>query len=672
MRDVVLVTIDTLRYDAVGFDGSARGTTPVLDRFASEGRVFARAHAHNVLTLPSHTNILTGRYPWQHGVRDNTGFRLDRGVATAATLLSEKGFETGAFVSAFVLDSRYGLSRGFGTYDELYRQVDHPLELQIEQSRGAEVVAAALDWYRARAGKPRFLWVHLYDPHAPYDPPAGFRERFSDDPYLGEVAYTDSALAPLLDAVRETRPAPLLIVTSDHGEARGDHGELTHGLFAYEPTLHVPLFVWCPGAVEPGRDAAPARHVDILPTILKAAGADSGSDRPGVSLLGRREGEGGDSYFESLSANFNRGWAPLRGLVRGERKYIDLPLPELYDMAKDPGERNNLAPARPDDLRRMRKDLLAIPAGPTQPGPVGSEEAAKLRSLGYLSGSSEPRSSYGPEDDPKNRIAVDRQLHRFVELVQSGDNAGALRLARELVAENPRMRMGYEHLSFLLREKGDLAEAMRVLEQGRANGAGAETLDRRRALILSEMDRPKDAVAVLAPYEKSLDTETLNALGIALSDSGRGGEALRVFARVLEIDPGNAFAYQNSGIALLKVGRVAEARDNLEKALAIHERNPRAWNALGVALMQSNEPAKALDAWSSALKHDPKQYDALYNVARVAMRLGERARAREAMERFVATAPKARYARDIAEVRGALAILEKGGGASGTRGNPDR
>ncbi|MEP6767729.1 MAG: sulfatase, partial [Acidobacteriota bacterium] len=241
VRDVVLVTIDTLRFDAVGFDGNPRGTTPNLDRFAAEGRVFTGAHAHNVLTLPSHTNILTGRYPWQHGVRDNTGFRLDRKIPTAATLLAGKGFATGAFVSAFILDSRYGLSRDFETYDELYRQVDQPLEFQIEQSRGGDVVTAALAWYRSRAGKPRFLWVHLYDPHAPYDPPAEFRARFADDPYLGEVAYTDSVLAPLLDAVRETRPAPLLIVTSDHGEARGDHGELTHGLFAYEPTLHVPL-----------------------------------------------------------------------------------------------------------------------------------------------------------------------------------------------------------------------------------------------------------------------------------------------------------------------------------------------------------------------------------------------------------------------------------------------
>ncbi|MEP6770054.1 MAG: tetratricopeptide repeat protein, partial [Acidobacteriota bacterium] len=447
--------------------------------------------------------------------------------------------------------------------------------------------------------------------------------------------------------------------------------ELTHGLFAYEPTLHVPLLLWCPGLVEAGRDSGASRHVDILPTILKAAGAEPDRESPGLPLLGRGGNPPTDSYFESLSANFNRGWAPLRGLVRGRQKYIELPIPELYDLETDPGESRNLAPARSDALRRLRKELLAIPAGPTAPGPVGSDEAVKLRSLGYLSGSSEPKASYGPEDDPKNRISVDQRLHRFVELVQNGDNAGALVLAKELVAQNPRMRMGYEHLSFLLREKGDMAGALRVLEQGRANGAGAESLDRRRALILSEMGRPKDAVAVLGPYGESLDTETLNALGIALSDAGRGPEALHLFARVLEIDPTNAFAYQNAGIASLKLGRVAEARENLEKGLAIHTRNARAWNALGVAFMQANQPEKALEAWSNCLKYDPNQYDALYNIGRVAVRLGDRDRARDALERFVATAPKSRYARDIAEVQGALSILNKSAGP-GPKGAPGR
>ena len=658
-RDVVLVTIDTLRYDAVGFDGNTRGTTPNLDAIAARGRVFTDAHAHNVLTLPSHTNILTGLYPYQHGVRDNAGFRLDRSVDTAATILSARGFATGAFVSAFVLDSRYGLSRGFETYEELYRQVDVPLDWEIEQSRGQDVAAAALSWFRARTGKPRFLWVHLYDPHAPYDPPEPYRQRFADDPYLGEVAYADAALAPLLEAIRQTQPAPLLIVTADHGEARGDHGELTHGLFAYESTLHVPLLIWCPDLVAAGRDDSPARHVDLLATILDAIGAKPGNPIPGLSLLGPHSTRTADSYFESLSASFNRGWAPLRGILREHRKYIELPIPELYDLTSDPGETNNLAISPSDSLRSLRHALLETPTGPAQPGPVSSGEAAKLRSLGYLSGSSTLKDTYGREDDPKNRIAVDRQLHAFVSLVESGDRDSALRLARDIVAANPRMRMGYEHLAFLLRDRGDLKGAVRVLEQARANDVGGESLDCRRALLLSEMGRAPEAVAVLQPYRESIDTETLNALGIALSDAGRGAEALAAFARVQELDPGNGLAYQNAGIALLKLDRAGEARESLQKALAIHDRNPRAWNALGVAQMRLDAPARAIEAWTKALAYNPKQYDALYNIGLVSARMGDTKRAREALERFVATAPRAQYGRDIAQVRAALADLGK-------------
>jgi tetratricopeptide (TPR) repeat protein len=219
------------------------------------------------------------------------------------------------------------------------------------------------------------------------------------------------------------------------------------------------------------------------------------------------------------------------------------------------------------------------------------------------------------------------------------------------------MRMGYEHLAFLLREKGDLAEADRVLAQAEKNGLGGESLDGRRALILSEMGRAREAIALLQPYGESLDTETLNALGIALADAGRGKEALAIFARIQEIDPGNGLAYQNAGISLLKLDRPAEARENLEKAIAIHDRNPRAWNALGVAWMRLGSPEKAIEAWTKAVAYNPKQYDALYNIGLVSARRGDQARAREALERFVATAPPAQYARDIAEVRSALAAL---------------
>jgi arylsulfatase A-like enzyme/Flp pilus assembly protein TadD len=661
-RDVVLVTIDTLRYDAVGFDGNPRGTTPNLDRLAAEGRVFTQAHSHNVITLPSHTNILTGMLPYQHGVRENAGFRLSAKIPTAAGRLKPRGYVAGAFVGAYVLDSRYGLNHDFDVYDELYRHLDEQFEFDIQQARGEDVVKAALEWWRGQSGKPRFLWVHLYDPHAPYDPPEPYRGRFHDDLYLGEVAYADASLAPLLEAIRATQPSPLLVVTGDHGEARGDHGELTHGLFCYEATLHVPLFVWSPGLVPAGRDAVPARHIDLLPTILDAIGASRPAELTGASLLPAKRAEAEEgSYFEALSATFNRGWAPLRGLASRGDKYIELPIPELYNVPSDPAEAKNLVSEGPDALRRLRKRIVELPAPPQERGTIGSEEAAKLRNLGYLTGSGEAKASYGPADDPKTLIAVDQTLHHVMELKEEGRCGEALPIARRVVAENPRMRLGYMHLAMVQRCKGDVAGVLKTFEQADANGAGGESLARQRAMVLSELGRPAEAVKVLASYRESEEPETLNALGIALADSGRPAESLPVFARVLELDPSNAVAYQNTGIALLMLDRAREARENLEAALRLGKRHARAWNALGVACMRLGDPKAAIDAWQKCLEINPEQYDALYNIGRVAGEVGDWKTARAALERFVATAPPKRYGRDIAQVRAALEDLGRRG-----------
>jgi arylsulfatase A-like enzyme/Flp pilus assembly protein TadD len=661
-RDVILVTIDTLRADAVGFGGNSRGTTPNLDRFAAEGRVFQKAHAHNVITLPSHANILTGLLPYEHGIRENAGFRLSSKVPTAAGLLRKKGYASGGFVGAYVLDSRYGLGHDFDVYEGVYRHLDEQFEFSIQQARGEDVVKSALEWYRSAQGRPRFLWVHLYDPHAPYDPPEPYRQRFADDFYLGEVAYTDAALAPLLEAVRAEEQPPLLVVTADHGEARGDHGELTHGLFCYEATLQVPLFAWCPPLLAPGKDDVPARHIDILPTILDAVGEPEPPELTGQSLLaaGRKEAEEG-TYFEALSAAFNRGWAPLRGLASRGDKFIDLPIPELYNLPSDPGEKTNLVSERTDALRRLRKRLLEIPAASLERGTIGSQEAAKLRSLGYLTGSEGTKATYGPQDDPKTLVVVDQALHEVMELSESGLCDEALPKARKIVAENPKMRLGYTHLAMVLRCKGDLEGVLRAFASASRNGAGGESLDRQRAMQLSEVGRPKEALQVLMPYRDSDELETLNTFGIALADAGRPSEALTCFARAIEIDPANGDAYQNTGIAYLKLDKPEEARQNLEQAVALGKRRVRAWNALGVAWLRLGEPQKAIACWRKVLEFNPEQYDALYNIGRVAGQIGDWKTARAALEQFVKTAPPKQYARDLAEVRGALTDMSRRG-----------
>ncbi|HEV2845338.1 MAG TPA: sulfatase, partial [Thermoanaerobaculia bacterium] len=398
--DILLVTIDTLRADAPGFAGNQRAQTPALDRLAAAGLVFDDAHAHNVVTLPSHANILTGRYPYQHGVRENSGFVFSGKVPTLATLLRGKGYATGAFVAAYPLDARFGLNAGFDIYDDSYPRGSNPSAFVVAERRGDEVIAAARSWWDGQKGKRRFLWVHLYDPHAAYAPPEPFASRYRADPYLGEVAATDSFLAPLLGPFLDGgEPPALVVVTSDHGEALGEHGELTHGLFAYEPTLKVPLVVWGPG-VKPGRDGRPARHVDILPTVLAFLRLDPPEGLPGRSLLGPAD-PAAETYFESLSASLNRGWAPLRGLLRERRKMIELPVPELYNLAADPGEKKNLYAEERRTARALRDALPQESSWPPPKGAVSPEEEARLRSLGYFTGSGPARSAFTAADDPK-------------------------------------------------------------------------------------------------------------------------------------------------------------------------------------------------------------------------------------------------------------------------------
>ena len=656
-RDVVLITIDTLRADAPGFSGNRKVETPNLDRLAREGLVFESAHASNVVTLASHTNILTGLYPYQHGVRENAGFRLDARFPTMATLLAERGYATAAFVGAFPLDSRYGLNRGFDVYDDRYPPGVTAYDFAVPERPGTEVVGLALDWYRKNEDKKRFLWVHLYDPHAPYRPPAPFRERYAGDLYLGEVAATDAALGPLVELLEEKeKGSTLVVVTADHGEALGDHGELTHGLFAYEATLKVPLVVWCPGRVQPGRTTRSAAHVDILPTVLDFLATPPPAGLQGRSL--REETAGRVTYFESLSASLNRGWAPLTGVIAGGLKYVDLPIPELYDLAADPEEKRNLAAQRPDAVRKLKAMLPAASA--TASPRATSEEARRLLALGYLSGSAGHRGPYTEADDPKKLVALDARIHRVIDLYQRGDRAAAKTLALEIVKERPSMSVGYDFLAFLLQQEGRDGEAASVLQSAVGKGLASEEMRQKLALILCEQGRPAEGLEALKPFAQSDDPDTQNTIGIALTDLGRTQEPLRVFEEVARKHPTNPISFENMGIALLKSRNAAGALEKLNRALAINEKLPRALNTKGVAQMELNDPAGAIASWSRAAELDPRQYNALLNLGIVAAQRGEISVARDALRRFVATAPPALYAKDLARAR---RMLKEMGGA---------
>lgn len=655
--DVILVTIDTLRADALGFAGNRKVQTPFLDALARESTVFTNAHAHNVVTFPSHVNILTGLYPYQHGCRDNSGYTVDPKFKTVAALLREQGYATGAFVGAFPLDARYGLGRGFDVYDDRYPEGKGKLAFRIAERRAEEVLAPAMAWWNQLAGK-RFMWVHLYDPHAPYLPPPEFAARYPSELYLGEVAYVDSVLQRFLAPLLKTERPPLLIITADHGEALGDHGELTHGLFAYESTLKVPLLVRNPDSLIARTHSHSVRHIDIAPTILARAGAAIPAELPGKSLLVTDETPR-PSYFEALSASLNRGWAPLVGLVDQDHKYIDLPVPELYNLETDPAESRNLFSESRRVLAQLRKILVAnSPAQSPTERVISAEQSAQLLSLGYISGSA-AKKSYTVADDPKNLVDIDNMLHHMVELYQLGQLDRAVEVATQVIERQPDMPVGQEMLAFLLQQAERTEAGIATLREAIARGTATEAMKMRLGLMLSEIGRAREAVEVLEPFASKNDVDLLNAYGIALADVGRPTEAVRQFDRVLKIDPTNATAYQNLGIVALRSRQPDLAQQYLSKALELDPQLPLALNTLGVLYAQSGRKAEAVELWTKAVAIEPTLYDALFNLAVVAGQIQRWQIAESALSRFIETAPPKRYSRDLAAARAMLREIER-------------
>ncbi|MDQ2970950.1 MAG: tetratricopeptide repeat protein, partial [Acidobacteriota bacterium] len=371
---------------------------------------------------------------------------------------------------------------------------------------------------------------------------------------------------------------------------------------------------------------------------------------------------GDASYFESFSAAYNYGWAPLRGVVADGYKFIDLPLPELYDLKTDPSERENLFARRSAEARGLRRRIPAESAIDTAARSRPDSEAAKrLRSLGYLSGSAAVLKSYTAADDPKRLVGVNRDMYRYVELYQRGDLSGATTLARKVVRERPTMALAYVHLAFLLRRQNESAAALEVYRAAASRGIANEELTVHYGLTLCEVGRPGEAVKLLRRFSDSPEPNTLNALGIALADSEHRPEAIEIFQRVLRLDPENVEAHENMGVVHLRSENFSGARDSFRRAVAIDERTPRAWNGLGVALARLGDRQGAIAAWSRSVALDPTMYEVLFNLGLTAAQAGLLQQAQDALERFISTAPPARYGADIAEAHRVLKSLGLGG-----------
>jgi arylsulfatase A-like enzyme/Flp pilus assembly protein TadD len=682
-QNVLLVTIDTLRADALGSYGGV-AATPALDRLARDGVRFDFAHAHAVLTLPSHASILTGAYPFQHGIRDNSGYRLAAGARTAATLLKQAGYRTAAFVAAFPLHSRFGLNQGFDVYDDRFGETRAPTEFVMPERSATTMVALAREWIKERAGgaggagapstqhlapstqHPWFLWLHVFDPHAPYRPPKPFDTQYARA-YDGEVAATDAALAPLFDDVRASGEATLVVVTGDHGEALGDHGEQTHGLFTYEATLRVPLIIAELGGRSIGASGAAsggevsrvaARHVDILPTVLDAIGQPIPADLPGRTLLPAAERRASapprSSYFESMTAMLNRGWAPLAGVLADRDKYIDLPIVERYELAADAAEATNLAGRSPDRDRTLAASLRAFNA--PLPGRRQAEDpdaAARLRSLGYLATSAPAKARYTVGDDPKTLVAIDQEMHRAVELYVAKRYGDAIDAYRGIIARRPDMAVAYRHLAFVAWETGQVRAAIDVLQRAVAGGVSSGGVVTQLGTYLAESGSAAAAIPLLEPLAgvAAPDLDALNGLGIAYARAGREDAARQVFERMLAIDARNAMALVNLGTLDLERGRLPSARAQFERATEVDPTSSTARAGLGVVALKSGDPQRAIAAWRKAYELDATNYDALFNLGTTLASTGDMAAARPYLEQFARSAPPAFYAKDIRDVR---------------------
>jgi arylsulfatase A-like enzyme/cytochrome c-type biogenesis protein CcmH/NrfG len=668
-QNVLLVTIDTLRADALSsYGGPAQ--TPGLDRLAASGARFSFAHAHAVVTLPSHTSILTGQLPYAHGVRDNSGFRVPAGTETLATWLKAAGFATGAFVGGFTVTKRFGLTPGFDVYDDQMPELTGATAVSMPERRADEVVSRAVEWIGAQQGR-FFSWVHVFDPHSPYTPPEPHAAQYASQPYYGEVAWVDQALAPLF-ARLATLPRPtLVIVTADHGESLGEHGELTHGMFAYEATLRVPLIV---ARVEGGGGTAsfaglvidaPVSHVDIAPTVLEAVGLDGDSTLPGASLADViRDGERAERtvYFESMTYNLVRGWAPLRGVMFERTKFIDLPIPELYDLASDPNETNNLAPNARDRVQVMDRLLSGFSTElPHRPGPESAQAREALRSLGYVSGSAPARDVYTEADDPKRLVEVDQALHQATESFARGSRDEGIRLLEEVIAKRPDTADAYVTLSHHYWEGGQPQHAIETLERGLRNRAPDRDLRVRLGVYLAESGAdPAKAIALLEgmPHE---DVEALNSLGIAYGAAGRYEDANRTFDRVLALDGTNALAHQNLASMTLRealalrdrraaFARMQAAEVHAREALAADPGLAGAHTIMGVILSRTGRKEEAIDSWKRAVALDASEYNALYNLWLELASAGRRDEAVKYGRQFVATAPPAFFAAEQQQI----------------------
>jgi len=631
---VILISIDTLRADHLSVYGYRKLQTPNLDRFAREGVLFEQAISPVPLTLPAHASLLTGTLPVFHGVRDNTGFVLSEKHRTLAQALGSQGYRTGAFVGAFVLDSRFGLDHGFDYYyDNFDSETLETARLQVSERPAETVLGEAQSWINQMSGQRFFAFIHLFDPHAPYAAPAEYQAP-NRLPYDAEVAYVDAELGRFLTSLKERGlwDSCLVILTADHGEGLGEHGELSHGMFLYDATLHIPLMIKLPGQAQRGRRVTDqVRLIDIAPSVLDLLKLPALENAQGVSL--RPAIEGGEmpqlaAYSETQLPFLNYGWSGLDAYRAKGEKLIDAPLPELYDLKKDPGETVNLFDAnraRAGQLRQVKQRIAAQSAdrlaGSARQEQVDQQTIKKLRSLGYLAGGAPPAPEIGPNPrlpDPKDKIKLFNTISDAQLASQQGRLQESVALLNQVLAADPTIFFAHsvQALNFLELKRPDAAlPHLKTTVRLRPDDPGAHFY---LATALSQLGKPDQAIPEFELARK-LDPENeaaLNNLATLYLGKRQFDRAVTLLKEITARHPDDVAALVNLGLAQMLQKQPEQAIGSLERALQVNPDIPEAHNNLGLLYLELGHRARAVEHFERALVLRPDYENARNNLAR--------------------------------------------------------
>ena len=576
--NLLLVTIDTLRADHVGAYGAREAHTPSLDALAARGVRFAHAETAVPITGPSHASILTGLYPPLHGVRDNIVFSLDPSHRTLATRLKAAGYRTAAFVGAYPVAAAFGFRQGFDSWSENFKE--SPVPGAGAQRPANEVVDDALGWLARPGEGPFFAWVHLYDPHAPYDPPEPYHTQFAGRLYDGEIAFADAQLGRVFEWLRTSghEADTVVAVLSDHGESLGEHGEVTHAVLLYEATLHVPFVIAGPGLPSGRTVDARVATVDVAPTLLRLVGVDPAPEMSGRDLRPALRGERlppEPLYAESVFGRLNCRWASLRSWTADDWKLVQGSRAELFHLTEDPGETHDRAAEEGPRVERLRAALQAAvakmaPAGDqARTAAVTPDAEAMLRSLGYVGGSGGAGSLDEPGlPDPRDRVQYFERLQVILR-AQDIPLPRAAAEAAESAEQDPENPFAYTTVASLAYRSGRLAQAAAAFHRALELDPERPDVRQNYGKLLRDMDRLEDSekeLRLALSQTDAQDTRTRSSLAETLARLGRTDEALRLVADALRIDPGDTEALAAQGRVLAAQGRLEEAVKSLQAA----------------------------------------------------------------------------------------------------------